>query len=140
MQEQFEKFMKNWVEGMRGENADTTCRMETGITQLINEGKNKDAVWEILCTASQLHKSNVNTIEELTKTNAMLSDKNKELETIAREQSGFADPNSRMTKRAREPEPAVPPVVDAGNNQPIEASDVWGSFEAMMRASNNRAY
>lgn len=67
MQTQFENFMQDWIASMEKENPEVVSKMKTGVERMIDEGRSKDSVWEVLCCASKAHKINVNTIEELTK-------------------------------------------------------------------------
>jgi hypothetical protein len=82
----------------------------------------------------QAHKNNVNTIEDLQKTNSLLADKNKELEEHLRSASGFSSIDTRLAKRARGNdavgEPQNTSSVHATPTMP--ETDVWSQFEMMM--------
>lgn len=150
MDKDFKAFMQQWVVSMGKENPKTAENMKQGIDVMMKEGRNEDHVWDILCCASNLHMTNVNTIEELNKTNGMLSDKNKELQEIARKYQGYDCPDSRLesvsTKRVRTNDPVYNTSQTiqqtqnntAMNSATVDPSDCWGQFESFMRVANDR--
>jgi hypothetical protein len=108
-------------------------------------GDQKDKMWQLMCCASELHQTNVNTINTLTQTNNMLQEKNRELEDLAQKQQGFGSSSSaRLEKRARVDE--GPPVGSTGaahatvsdleNGGP---SDLWASFARSFSQENARS-
>lgn len=133
---------------MQKQNPEVISKVQTGIDQLIKNGKSKDHVWELLCCASQAHRDNVNTIEKLNKTNGILSVKNKELEDIVRSEKGFGDDDARLGKRRRDdPVSGEPCATHAASGippggvevmAPSHDSDVWGQFESFMSANTVR--
>eukprot|EP00961_Rhodomonas_salina_P161330 2171738-Rhodomonas_salina.2 len=140
MEHHFKSFMQDWIASMEKENPEVIEKMKGGIDKLIEGGRNKDKMWEILCCASKTHKANVNTIEELTKTNNMLMERNKQLETIARTGEGYSNDAARIGKRSRsndteQQQPAQSGALEGGGSQ-FETTDCWGQFESLM--SNNK--
>lgn len=150
MQKMKEDFMNEWMETLSKKSPETIEKIRTGVDKLIENGLRKDKMWELFCAASQAHKDNVNTIEELQKTNSLLSDKNKELEEQIRVSSGFISEDSRLGKRVRQNDVSnsgpVPPVSDnatsstIGNNNALGETDVWGHFESFMQQNTARGF
>ncbi len=104
-------------------------------------GKHKDKVWELLCCASKAHKENVNTIEDLTKTNTMLQQRNKELEEISRTNMGFNDSEARFSnKRSRTDDPTNTATIESTMPPSSDTSDVWGNFESLMTSTSKTYY
>lgn len=147
MEKDFKAFMQEWVVSMGKENPKTAENMKQGIDVMMKEGRKEDHVWDILCCASNLHMTNVNTIEELNKTNGMLSDKNKELQEMARKYQGYDCPDSRLesvsSKRVRTNDPQTTQQQTqnntAMNSTTMDQSDCWGQFESFMRGANDRS-
>eukprot|EP00961_Rhodomonas_salina_P273208 3691454-Rhodomonas_salina.1 len=129
MEEQFKNFMEEWMSSMSKESPEVIEQVKEGAKQLINGGRSKDRVWELLCCASKTHKMNVNTIEELRETNKLLSTQNETLQKELRSNDGFDDYSSRMAKRARPAsDPYDAPRDDAGgaSGESVPITDVWG--------------
>ena len=138
MQADFDKFIKEWISSLDLKNQEVLQNMQTGLAGMIDKGQMKNTMWEVFCTASQKHATNVNRINSLVQ-------ENEELKKLVQNQMGFHDEEARLGKRTRTNDPmagAVPaPTAAAAPAAPAAApasapatTDVWGQFEELMRA------
>lgn len=146
MESQFKNFMEEWMASMSKESPEVIEQVKEGAQNLINSGKSKDRVWELLCCASKAHKANVETIEKLKQANDLLSTENDSLQKERRAYDGFDDITTRMGKRPRANDDTASmdqsdprSARNDTNEERVPTSDVWGQFEQFMSTTQSRA-
>ena len=122
----------NWLNSLAGVSEDNKANFRQGICKLAERADMNNAAWEIVCHASQKHKSNVDRIEEL-----LLKTQQQEQEIG--DLKGFRNEASRISgnKRAREDiPPAIPiPNESSGSSAKTASSsqnNTWDLFESMI--------
>jgi hypothetical protein len=68
MEQIIETAIDTWLNSLTGVSEDVRKQFRTGVSRIAEQADLKNAAWEVVCQASQLHQSNVNRIEELLQT------------------------------------------------------------------------
>jgi hypothetical protein len=128
----------NWLNSLAGVSEDNKANFRQGICKLAERADMNNAAWEIVCHASQKHKSNVDRIEEL-----LLKTQQQEQEIG--DLKGFRNEASRISghKRAREDiSPPIPtPNEPIGNSaKPTTQNNTWDLFESMISRDFKNQY
>ena len=128
----------NWLNSLAGVSDENKANFRQGICKLAERADMNNAAWEIVCHASQKHKTNVDRIEEL------LS-KTQQQEQEIGDLKGFRNEASRISghKRARdEPSPAT-----TTSTQPIcpdvpihNKNNTWDMFQNMINTDFKSQY
>jgi hypothetical protein len=133
----------NWLNSLAGVSEDNKANFRQGICKLAERADMNNAAWEIVCHASQKHKSNVDRIEELLV-------KTQQQEQEIGDLKGFRNEASRISghKRGREePSPtqntttmAVPPPCLSEGGAPSNKNNTWDLFESMINRDFKSQY
>jgi hypothetical protein len=131
----------NWLNSLAGVSDENKANFRQGICKLAERADMNNAAWEIVCHASQRHKTNVDRIEEL-----LLKTQQQEQEIG--DLKGFRNEASRISghKRARE-DPPVSTTTANTSSQPI-CSDIpvrnnnntWDMFQSMINSDFKTQY
>jgi hypothetical protein len=68
MEQIIETAIDTWLNSLTGVSEDVRKQFRTGVSRIAEQADLKNAAWEVVCQASQLHQTNVNRIEELLQT------------------------------------------------------------------------
>ncbi len=123
-----------WLNSLAGVSEENKANFRHGICKLAERADMDNAAWEIVCHASQKHRSNVERIEELLV-------KTQQQEQEIGDLKGFKTEASRMvgTKRPREEAvPPPPPVMSEG--VPHTKNNTWDMFESMINRDFKSQY
>jgi hypothetical protein len=125
----------NWLGSLSGVSDENKANFRKGISKLAEEADMNNAAWEIVCNASQLHKDNVQKIEELL---TEAKDRERELGDL----KGFRTEASRISgvKRRRDEEEAPPPEKRPAPAEPTAKGDIWDAFQSMLQRDIRTAY
>jgi hypothetical protein len=128
----------NWLNSLAGVSEDNKANFRQGICKLAERADMNNAAWEIVCHASQKHKSNVDRIEELVL-------KTQQQEQEIGDLKGFRNEASRISghKRTREdiPPPIPTPNEPSGNSaKPTTQNNTWDLFESMISRDFKNQY
>lgn len=134
----------NWLNSLAGVSEENKTNFRQGICKLAERADMNNAAWEIVCHASQKHKSNVDRIEELLV-------KTQQQEQEIGDLKGFRNEASRISghKRGRE-DPATaptavhhhnnPPAQTEGTGMPCNKNNTWDLFESMINRDFKTQY
>jgi hypothetical protein len=155
---EMEEFIKTaidaWLNSLPDLTDDVKKSFRSGISRIAETADARNAAWEVVCNASKLHTANVNRIEEL------ISTCNQQSETIktlvgsgggSASDPSFASDASRMSKRARMDEPAVPaPSMSSSSGGTAAApktaetgqryADAWDAFGDLLSKEGRAQY
>lgn len=138
----------NWLSSLAGVSEENKANFRQGICKLAERADMNNAAWEIVCHASQKHKSNVDRIEEL-----LLKTQQQEQEIG--DLKGFRNEASRISghKRTREDPPnntgmsMPPPSTNAcsmmngsSTNNNNNNNNTWDLFQSMINSDFKAQY
>jgi hypothetical protein len=68
MEQMIETAIDTWLNSLTGISEEVRKQFRSGVSRIAEQADLKNAAWEVVCQASQLHRSNVDRIEELLQT------------------------------------------------------------------------
>ena len=153
---EMEEFIKtaidSWLNSLPDLTDDVKKSFRSGISRIAETADARNAAWEVVCNASKLHTANVNRIEELIST---CNQQSETIKTLVGGNTPAVDPSfssdaSRMSKRPRTEEPAVPaapsstsstmppPAAASGTGQ--RYADAWDAFGDLLATEGRAKY
>ena len=128
----------NWLNSLSGVSDENKANFRQGISKLAEQADMNNAAWEIVCNASELHKHNVQKIEDLL---SQAKDRERELGDL----QGFRTEASRISgvKRAREEHHEAPAADKRHHPEPTEASggdNIWDTFQSLLQKDSRANY
>jgi hypothetical protein len=119
----------NWLNSLAGVSEENKSNFRHGICKLAEHADMDNAAWEIVCHASQNHKSNVLRIEELTQNNQLLNQEIEGLKGFKSEASRISSSNKRP--RVDDPPPSAP-ITNPNSNTGGGNNNTWELFQSMI--------
>lgn len=130
----------NWLNSLAGVSNENKANFREGICKLAEKADMNNAAWEIVCHASQKHKTNVDRIEELVL-------KTQQQEQEIGDLKGFKNEASRISghkrTRADDPTPATTDMLPQGSTQPQvhnPQNNTWDLFQSMISRDSKNQY
>ena len=161
MEDMIRTAIDSWLNSLPELSEEVRKQFRTGISRIAETADTKNAAWEVVCNASRLHTSNVNRIEELINTCNQQSETIKTLVgggASAAADPAFASEASRMQKRPRTDEPAIPVPAsssasavlsgassaprshEGGASSSTTTSDAWDAFGGLLMQHGRQTY
>jgi hypothetical protein len=156
MEQMIETAIDTWLNSLTGISDEVRKQFRSGVSRIAEQADLKNAAWEVVCQASQLHRANVDRIEELLQTCNSQNETIKSLvgggsasgiahdPTFTTEASRMLNANNKRQRVDDPPHAATTTGAAPGGGSTTAAAagpkDAWDMFDSMLREDSRSQY